>query len=149
LLYPFTGKYEGAGAGMKTRTIRQTITLDASPHDVYEMLMDEKKHARFTAGAAEISRDVGGAFFTNDGYATGTNRELVQDTKIVQTWRASDWPDDHYSTLTISLSPVSSKTKLSFVQTGVPEDQYEEISQGWYNYYWDPLKKLVVKGKGR
>ena len=66
---------------MKTRTIRQTITLDASPHDVYEMLMDEKKHARFTGGAAQISRDVGGAFVTNDGYSTGTNKELVQDTK--------------------------------------------------------------------
>ena len=77
---------------MKTRTIRQTITLDASPHDVYEMLMDEMKHARFTGGAAQISRDVGGAFFTNNGYSTGTNKELVQDTRIVQTWRAGDWP---------------------------------------------------------
>jgi activator of HSP90 ATPase len=132
---------------MKTRTIRQTITLDASPHDVYEMLLDEKKHARFTAGAAQISRDVGGAFVTNNGYSTGTNKELVQNTKIVQTWRASDWPDDHYSTLTITLSPVSSKTKLSFVQTGVPEDQYEEISKGWHDYYWDPLKKVREKGK--
>jgi activator of HSP90 ATPase len=132
---------------MKTRTIRQTITLDASPRDVYEMLMDEKKHARFTNGAAQISRDVGGAFFTNNRYSTGTNKELVQDTKIVQTWRASDWPDDHYSTLTITLSPVSSKTKLSVVQTGVPEDQYEEISQVWYDYYWDPLKNVLEKGR--
>ena len=131
---------------MKTKTIRQTITLDASPHDVYEMLMDEKKHARFTGGAAMISRDVGGAFVTNSGYATGTTKELVQDTKIVQTWRASDWPDDHYSTLTITLSPVSTKTKLSFVQTGVPEDQFEEISQGGYDYYWNPLKKSLEKG---
>ena len=131
---------------MKTKTIRQTITLDASPHDVYEMLMDEKKHARFTGGAAQISRDVGGAFVTNSGYATGTTKELVQDTKIVQTWRASDWPDDHYSTLTITLSPVSTKTKLSFVQTGVPEDQFGEISQGWYDSDWDPLKKSLEKG---
>jgi activator of HSP90 ATPase len=127
---------------MKTRAIRQTITFNASPHDVYEMLMDEKKHARLNGGSALISREVGGTFSTNDGYSTGTNLELVQDTKIVQTWRASDWPEDHYSTLSITLSPVSSKTNLSCVQTGVPEDQYEEISQGWYDYYWDPLKKV-------
>ena len=82
--------------------------------------MDEKEYARFTAGAAEISREVEGAFVTNNGYSSGTNKELVQDTKIVQTWRASDWPDDHYSLLTVTLSLVSSKTKLSFVQTGVP-----------------------------
>lgn len=127
---------------MKTRTIRQTITFDATPHDLYEMLMDEKNHARFTAGDAKISRNVGGTFSTNDGYSTGTNKELVPDTRIVQTWRASDWPDDHYSLLTLTLTPASSKTNLSFVQTGVPEDQYEEISQGWYSYYWNPLKKV-------
>ena len=131
---------------MKTRTIRQTITFDATPHDVYEMLMDEKKHARFTSGSAKINREAGGTFSTNDGYSTGTNKELVEDTKIVQTWRASDWPVGHYSTLTITLSPASSKTKLSFVQTGVPADQYEEISQGWHDYYWNPMKAALKKG---
>ena len=89
----------------------------------------------------------GGAFVTNNGYSTGTNKELVQDTTIVQTWRTSDWPEDHYSTLTITLSPLSSKTKRSFVQTGVPENQYEEISKGWYDYYRDPLKTSLEKGE--
>jgi len=51
------------------------------PHDVYEMLMDEKKHARFTAGAAQISRDVGGAFVTNNGYSTGT-RSLFRTQRL-------------------------------------------------------------------
>lgn len=77
---------------MKTRTIRQTISLNATAHEIYEMLMDEKKHALFTGGFARINRDVGGTFVTNDGYSDGTNRELVQDEKIVQTWRASGWP---------------------------------------------------------
>jgi hypothetical protein len=33
------------------------------------------------------------------------------------------------------------------MQTGVPEDQYEEISQGSNDYYWDPLKKSLEKGE--
>ncbi|MFA5347488.1 MAG: SRPBCC family protein [Methanoregula sp.] len=130
---------------MKTRTIRQTIVIHASAHDVYEMLMDEREHARFTGGVARISRDVGGTFVTNDGYSTGTNLELVQDAKIVQTWRAIDWPDDHHSRLTITLSQGSSGTKLSFIQAGVPSDQYQEISQGWNDYYWNPLKEALEK----
>ena len=52
---------------------------------------------------------------------------------------------DHYSTLIITLSPVSSGTELSFVQTGVPYDQYEEISQGWHDYYWNPLKAALKR----
>jgi activator of HSP90 ATPase len=133
---------------MKTKTIRQTISFHASAHAVYEMLMDEKKHALFTGGSARISRDIGGTFVTNDGYSDGTNLELEKDAKIVQTWRASDWPDDHYSTLTITLSPVSSGTQLSFVQTGVPANQYDEISKGWHDYYWNPMKEALKKDTG-
>ena len=70
---------------MKTRTIRQSVTFPASPHEVYEMLMDEKKHALVTGGSARISREPGGTFLTNDGYSDGTNKELIQDEKIVQT----------------------------------------------------------------
>ena len=81
MLNPLTGNNEVWGVCLKTKTIRQTITLDASSHTVYELLMDEKEHARFTAGAAEISREVEGAFVTNNGYSTGTNKELIQDTK--------------------------------------------------------------------
>ena len=70
---------------MKTRTIRQSVTFHASVHEVFEMLMDEKKHALVTGGSARISREPGGTFLTNDGYSDGTNKELIQDEKIVQT----------------------------------------------------------------
>ena len=33
---------------METKTIRQTITFKAPPHDIYEALMDSRKHAKFT-----------------------------------------------------------------------------------------------------
>jgi len=75
---------------MVTRTIKQSVTIKASPHVVYEALMDSKKHAAFTGGKATISRKVGGKFSVFDEYAEGENLELVPDKKIVQSWRASD-----------------------------------------------------------
>ncbi len=45
-----------------TRTIEQTVTFKASPHEVYESLMDSAKHSKFTGAKASISREVGGAF---------------------------------------------------------------------------------------
>ena len=75
--------------------------------------MDEKA-CTFYGGSARIDRIVGGTFSTNDGYSMGTNLELVHDAKIVQTWRAGDWPEGHSSTIAITLSPVSSKTELSW-----------------------------------
>jgi activator of HSP90 ATPase len=130
---------------MVTKTIRQTVTLKASPHSVYEALMDSRKHAKFTGGKASISQMVGGKFSTYDGYASGVNQELVADKKIVQTWRAGDWPDGHYSKVTFSLSAVEGGTRLTFTQSGVPEEQYEDVSQGWKDYYWTPIKEILEK----
>lgn len=70
---------------MAVKTIRQSVTFRASPHQVYEALMDSRKHAQFTGGKASISRQVGGKFSTYDGYAEGVHLELVPDEKIVQT----------------------------------------------------------------
>jgi activator of HSP90 ATPase len=130
---------------MADKIIKQSVTFKAGPHDVYEALMDSKKHAQFTGGKAVISRKVGSKFSTFDGYAEGTNLELVPDKKIVQKWRADDWPEGHYSTATFLLEAVSGGTKLTFTQTDVPDDQYDAISDGWKEYYWAPMKEMLEK----
>jgi activator of HSP90 ATPase len=132
---------------MKTRTIRQQATFKASPHEVFEALMDEKKHAAFTRAAAKVSRKLGGRFTTYDGYADGVNLELVPDRKIVQSWRASDWPAGQYSTTTYLLTPVAGGTRLTFTQSEVPGEQYDDVSQGWRDYYWQALKDWLAKAK--
>ncbi|MDD5190788.1 MAG: SRPBCC family protein [Dehalococcoidales bacterium] len=128
---------------MQTKNIRQTATFKTGPHQVYEALMDAKQHALFTGGKATISRKIGGKFSVFDGYAEGSNIELLPDTKIVQSWRAGDWPEGHYSRATFSLKAISGGTRLTFTQTGVPADQYDDIAQGWRDYYWTPMKELL------
>lgn len=88
---------------MKTKTLHQSVLLNATPHEVYEALMDSKKHTEFTHSPAVIRREVGGEFSTRDGWASGTTLELIPDTKIVQKWRAVDWPEGHYSMVTFEL----------------------------------------------
>jgi activator of HSP90 ATPase len=128
---------------METKGIRQAVTFKAAPHAVYEALMDSRKHGAFTGGRAVISRKVGGKFSVFDGYAEGENLELVPDARIVQTWRASDWPEGHYSRVTYSLAAVPGGTRLTFTQSGVPEDAHAAISQGWKDYYWGPMRELL------
>jgi len=130
---------------MNVKTIKQEIMFDSKPHDIYELLMDSEKHASITGDPASISRDVGGEILAGDGYIDGENLELVTDKKIVQKWRGNDWPEGHYSTATFELVEHEKQTKLVFTQTEVPENQYENISQGWYDYYWEPMKELLEK----
>ncbi len=122
------------------KTVRQSVTLPAKPHDVYEALMDSRKHARFTKSPATISRKVGGKFTAYDGYIEGVNLELVPDKKIVQSWRGSEWPTGHLSKATFALSRVKTGTRLTFTQRGVPDRHYVSIKQGWIDHYWMPMK---------
>jgi activator of HSP90 ATPase len=130
---------------MATKTIKQTVTFKASPHEVYDALMDPKKHAAFTGGKAVISQKAGGKFSVFDGYAEGTNAELEPDKKIVQNWRAEDWPAGVYSKATFAFTKTEGGTKLTFTQTDVPEGFAADIAQGWKDYYWGPMKEMLEK----
>jgi activator of HSP90 ATPase len=130
-------------AVMETRNIRQSVTFKATPHAVYEMLMDSRKHSVLAGDEAKISRKVGGKFNVG-GYIEGVMLDLVPDEKIVQTWRYEDWPKGHYSKATFSLKAAEGKkTKMAFTQTGVPAKFYEDIKQGWIDYYWAPMKEML------
>jgi activator of HSP90 ATPase len=123
--------------------IHQTVTFKVIPHEVYEALMDSKKHAAFSGGAARISREVGGEFMAYDDYITGRNIELVPDKKIVQDWRAVDWAEDYYSRITFELTPIPEGTRLDFTHEDLPEGTEEEFTQGWIDNYWEPMKKYL------
>lgn len=129
---------------MATR-IRQAVTFAASPEEIYAMLMDSRTHARLTGSAASISRRAGGKVSAYGGYATGVNLELVPNRKIVQTWRASDWPPGHQSTVTFLLKKAGKGTRLTFAQSGVPADQHASIKNGWIEFYWKPMKSFLKK----
>lgn len=125
-----------------SKTIRKTVTFKATSHEVYEALMDSRKHAQFTGAKASISRKAGGIFAAYDGGIHGKNLELVPDTRIVQSWRcgADGWPQDHYSRLTITLKEAKDGTRLSLLQTGVPEEAFDICNDGWRRAYWERMK---------
>lgn len=127
-----------------SETIKQTVLFKAPPHEVYEALMDEKIHARFTASAAQISSQVGGSFSAYDGYISGRNIELIPDRKIVQEWRAVDWEPKKISKITFEFSAVPEGTQLDFTHTGLPEGTEDDFAQGWIENYWNPMRNLFT-----
>ncbi len=128
---------------MRTKTIKQTATFKASPHEIYELLMDSKKHSGFTQAPAKISKKVNGKFTTYGNYIDGVNLELVKDKKIVQSWHGSEWPKDHYSKATFLLKKNKNGTKLIFTQSNVPVEFYKDISEGWMEHYWNKMKSYL------
>ncbi|MCK9423785.1 MAG: SRPBCC domain-containing protein [Bacteroidales bacterium] len=132
---------------MKTTTIRQTVTFAAAPEKIYHLIMDQKKHAAFTGTNVIMSTKVNGKFNIFDGYCRGYNIELIKGKKIIQAWHFEEegWPDDHFSTCIFQFMHLGNKTKLTFRQTGVPEQSAESLKAGWKQYYWEPMKAALER----
>jgi activator of HSP90 ATPase len=131
---------------MKTKTIRQTVTFQATPTEVYQMLMDSRKHQSLSGEKANISKRVGGRFTAWGSHITGINLVLKPGEKIVQAWRATGWRLDHYSIAIFDLRKAKAGTKLEFTQIGVPPNRYSGHYRGWIETYWTPMKEIFAKG---
>src|SRR5260370_30345154 len=75
-----------------TRAIHQEEDFKAGPRRIYEALLDAEQFSAFSGGhAAEIHREVGGAFSLFAGHIVGQNLELVLNRRIAQAWGAVSW----------------------------------------------------------
>src|SRR3990167_1895380 len=129
------------------KTIIQTVHISAKPQDVYEAYTNARKHAEFTGGKTKFENKVGGKFDIWGGELTGENMELVKGKKIIQKWRASDWPEGHFSDFTINLESGNDGTRLVLVQENVPDDKADDIDDGWHQYYWKPMNEYFKRNK--
>ncbi len=122
--------------------IHQEVTFTASPNKVYEALLDARQFSQMSGGApAEIEPKAGGAFSCFGGMITGRNVELHESLRIVQAWRAGNWPEGVYSIVRFELAPAGTGTKLTFSHDGFPAAMREHLEGGWHKMYWEPLKK--------
>src|SRR5579864_9486675 len=125
---------------MTTKTLRQTVVFKgASPRTVYDLIMVSTKHASLSGQKAVISQKVGGRFSAWNGHLTGFNLALRPGKKIVQAWRATGWWPDHHSIAIFEIHKVTTGTKLTFTQIGVPPHRYSGHYRGWIEAYWTPL----------
>jgi activator of HSP90 ATPase len=131
---------------LKFGIIEQIVFFEAAPEDVYDALLDPKKHSAFTGSPATTSARKGATFTAWDGYITGKNLELVKGKKIVQEWKTTEWPDGYpVSRLEFTLTAKKGGTELEMMHSKVPAEQVADYSSGWKSAYWDLLKEYLAE----
>jgi len=94
---------EGKSSKIKFATIEMNVDFSARCSDIYETLLDPQRVQAFTQSASTVTKELNKQFSLFGGSITACNIELVPNEKIVQKWRAADWPEGHFSTVTIKL----------------------------------------------
>jgi activator of HSP90 ATPase len=132
-----------------TRQIRHVVRFDEKPRAIYQALINSKKHSAFTGAPAKIDAKVGGRFSAWGPHLRGVTVDLAKNRRIVQAWRAANWPAGHFSIATFELKRARGGTVLVFTQAGIPAKNARSINAGWKSHYWQPLKTAFAKRKKR
>jgi len=123
-------------------TIQQTIEFNATPTQLFEALTDQDKLCVFSESDCIMELTTGSDFMLLSGEILGTNLEIVPDKLIKQKWRFKDWPDDHFSILTLTLEENNGGTKLNLTQIDVPTNQLSKTLSLWEDRFWKKIKTI-------
>jgi activator of HSP90 ATPase len=143
------------GLSHDAESIHQEISFAASRHRVYAALTTADqfdavsklgaaaKSMKLGSAATEIGAAAGEPFTLFGGYIVGRHLELVADTRLVQAWREQSWEPGEFSLVRFQLSDDGAGTKLTFDHNGFPKGAGKHLSIGWYQDYWEPMKKYL------
>lgn len=123
--------------------------IPASPQQIYEAWLDDLAHSEMTGSTAAMSDEIGADVSAWGGYISGRNLELVPGERIVQSWRTSQFTDDHEdSIITVTLEEVDGGTLLTLTHTNVPDEQTSYEQGGWQDHYFKPMTDYFTGRKG-
>lgn len=109
---------------------------------LYSAWLDSKQHTAFTGSPAEIDPRVGGAFTAWEGYIQGVTLELQPVSRIVQSWRSTEFPEESPdSNLEVLFEELEGGTRLTLVHSQIPDGQAEGYKRGWEDYYLQPMRQ--------
>jgi activator of HSP90 ATPase len=122
------------------KTFKKYYILHTEPKNVYHALTDKHMIEIWTGEDAEMEEKPGTEFSMWEGSICGMNLEFEKDKKIVQEWYFGD--EGEPSIVTIKLHPDKKGTSMEVVQTNIPDEYYENISEGWTDDYVASLNQL-------
>lgn len=112
-----------------------------SVQSVFKAWLDSKQHTAMTGGNAIVSPIEGGDFVAWDGYISGTNEEIIENSKIIQKWRTTEFAEkDSSSLLELLFEEENGGCKLTLKQSEIPSGQGEAYKSGWIEHYFEPME---------
>lgn len=115
------------------KTFNKTFSINAEPSDVYSALTNPFTIELWSGYPAIMSEDPGSEFSLWEGDIAGRNIEFVKNSRVVQEWYFGDQQEK--SIVTITIRPDGENSLLTVEQTNIPDEDFQEISEGWREYY--------------
>lgn len=117
---------------------KKYFIIPAQPEEIYAALTFKPTIELWTGSPAEFKPEVGSDFSLWDESITGKNLEFIEGKLIRQEWYFGEQSEP--SIVTLKLHPDKKGTSLEVEQTNIPDQDYDEIVDGWHEIY---IKSLI------
>jgi uncharacterized protein YndB with AHSA1/START domain len=122
------------------RTIRQKHFIKATPEEVFFAITNPFTIELWSGYPARMEAREGTEFSIFEGDISGRNIKITENRQLIQEWYFGDRQEE--SIVSITLIPHQSGTNVSLEQTNVPDEAWEELQEGWRNFYWGAIKEF-------
>jgi uncharacterized protein (TIGR03086 family) len=130
---------------------RSSVDLPVSPDEAFALVTEPERLRRWSSVCAAVELVAGGSYHwqvTPSHVAGGTIREVDPGRRVVfgWGWLGDDALPPDASTVTITVEPTETGTRLTLTHEGLPsQEQVDGHAEGW-EHYLERLELLAVKG---
>lgn len=117
------------------------LEIIAEPEEVFAALTNPFQIELWSGYPADMKAEAGYVFSLWEGDITGVNLEVVPNRLLVQEWFFGERAEQ--SVARISLKKEKDRTVVELTHTHIPEEVYEEITEGWQDYYLGSIKSML------
>lgn len=122
------------------KDFKKYYIIPAELEDVYTALTNPFTIELWSGYPAIMDENIGTEFSLWEGDIVGKNLEIEKNKKIVQQWYFGDQSEE--SIVTIKLFPDKKGTQVELIHKNIPDEDFENIKEGWNEYYFGSIKKF-------
>lgn len=124
------------------KSFKKYFSIKANNASVYNALVNKDVIELWSDSEVVFEEKDNTEFSLYDGDIVGKNISFVKDKQIVQEWYF-DNPKGEESIVTIKIHADKQFTSLEVNQTNIPDDAFENISEGWEYGIIECLKEIL------
>ena len=120
------------------KDFKKYYSINTTPEILYSALTNAATIQLWTGEPAVMEAVEGSEFSMWDESICGKNLEFVPNKKIVQEWYFGD--QEEASIVTLILHEDKEKTSVELRHSNIPDEDFNDITNGWTDTYFGSLK---------
>ncbi len=124
------------------KNFKKYFEIPAVPEELYIALTNPATIQLWSGEPAVMGIEPETEFSLFDGSIVGLNLAFEEGKKIQQEWYFGE--QEEKSIVTIKLHPHKIGTSVELVHTNIPDEAFDEITQGWVENYFGLLMEFYL-----